>query len=121
MPLKYIERDAEASFGRTGRKTKCKYFNCGKGSHFQRNCKASLKKSRYISPTRRVAPAAHKDSDEHNLVAGRSKKRNDHYVTESADVKERKGRKKIEDNDLQLLPLTELRGIKHGSADALLS
>ena len=41
--------------------------------------------------------------------------RNDH-VTETGDVKTRKGRKKK-----KLLPLTGRRGVKHGNADALSS
>ena len=46
--------------------------------------------------------------------------RNDHHVSERADVKATKGRQKIEDNDPGLLPLTKRRGIKHGNADATL-
>ena len=31
---------------------KSKRFNCGKGGHFQRNCKAPRNRSRPVSPTR---------------------------------------------------------------------
>ena len=47
--------------------------------------------------------------------------RNDHHVTENADVTARKGRKKTEDDDPQLLPLTGRRSVKHGNADDLSS
>ena len=34
--------------GENGKKTNLKCFNCGKGGHFQRNCKALRKKYRFI-------------------------------------------------------------------------
>ena len=57
-----------------GQKSKSKCFNCGKGGHFQRNCKAPRNRSRPVSPTRRRVAAKHMAPGRHYVEISSSKR-----------------------------------------------